>query len=421
MCNACWTGIACNVPANNPPRFTEKHYRFVVGSSNEPDMTGRAVGKVIAVDADSQTAECGQIVYELNQDKNAYLFTIDSSTGEIWFERSTNHQSNYGISVRARNTGVFSGDFDEALVEIIQQEELPDNLVSPAIVENKIEKLIRRKRAAVNPPPELTFQITKLPPATTEEMCIGCSWKIQLTVGIPSGTQNPTIELFGAMNDTIASGFVRGVVLKSQGSRITSTTSMTTTNIDTSSTYGVTHLSVVLGQLQVSSTAGTATSDFEIALEYETGLSGAVGLDEGTKLTCGAGALLNETLWIGVMNVKVTAKSPPKFTLNNCPATVRPGDVIYLSLSAFLPFSAGDYSFLIESLATSLSIADAEAVMGRGFLTTPGTITKKRTLNVLDRLVLGQSVQIDIKNARNTREFKNECFFLLVNSVMHAS
>ncbi|KAF7261726.1 hypothetical protein EG68_00895 [Paragonimus skrjabini miyazakii] len=367
-------------------------------------MNGRAVGKVIAVDADSPTTECGEIVYELKQDKHTYLFTIDKLTGEIRFElekRLINHQDSYGVNVLARNTGVFSADLDETFVEIVQHERLPDNLVSPAIVENTVEKLVRRKRAVVNPLTELTFQIAKLPPATTEDMCIGCSWKVQLTVGIPSGTRSPTIELFGAMNDTIAFGFVRNVVLKSQGSKITSTITMTTSAIGSTTPYGVTHLSVVLGQLQVSNTAGTATSDFEVVLEYETGLSSVVSLAEDAILTGGAGALLDETLWIGVMNIRVKSKSPPKFTLKNCPATARPGDVIYISLSAFLPFAAGDYSFLIESLSTSLSIADAEVVMGRGFQSTTGDITKKRTLNVLDRLALGQSVQIDIKNAKN--------------------
>ncbi|KAF5403468.1 hypothetical protein PHET_03023 [Paragonimus heterotremus] len=368
-------------------------------------MTGRAVGKVIAVDADLPTTECGEIVYELKRDENTHPFTIDNLTGEIRLdteERLIGHQSSYEINVLARNTGVFSDDFDEASVEIIQQEWLPNNLVSPPVVEKKVEKLIRRKRAVVNPPTELTFQITKLPPATTEDMCIGCVWKVRLTVGIPNGTHTPTIELFGAMNDTAAFGFVRNVTPKSQGSKITSATPMTTNPIGTPGTYGVTHLSVVLGQLQVSSTAGTAASDFEIVLEYETGLSSVVSLAEDVILTGGAGALLGETLWIGVMNIRVKGKSLPKFTLNNCPATVRPGDVIHINLFALLPFAAGDYSFLIESLATSLSIADAEVVMGRGFQTTPGEITKKRTLNVLDRLVLGQSVQIDIKNAQNT-------------------
>ncbi|KAF8571503.1 hypothetical protein P879_01423 [Paragonimus westermani] len=310
-------------------------------------MAGRAVGKLIATDADSPNTECGEIVYELKQDRDAYLFTIDSLTGEIRFkpeERWANQQSTYGINVLARNTGVFNDDFDEAFVEITQQEGVPDNLVSSAVAEEEVEKLIRRKRAVVNPPTELTFQIAKLPPTTTEDMCIGCSWKIQLTLGLPNGTQNPTVELFGAMNDTVAYGFVRNVVLKGQGGKITSSSSVTTSAISSHNTYGVTHMNVVLGQLQVSNTAGTAASDFEIVLEYETGLSNTVSLTDDITLTSGAGALLSETLWIGVMNVKVKAKSMPKFTLNNCPATVRPGDVIYISLSALLPFAIGDYS-----------------------------------------------------------------------------
>ncbi|KAA3680519.1 uncharacterized protein DEA37_0009785 [Paragonimus westermani] len=133
--------------------------------------------------------------------------------------------------------------------------------------------------------------------------------------------------------------------------------------------HQVTHMNVILGQLQVSNTMGNAASDFEIVLEYETGLSNTVNLSENITLTCGAGALLSETLWIGVLNVKVKAKPLSKFTLNNCPATVRPGDVIYISLSAFLPFANGDYSAGTSIPTIYINTADAAVSSTSSFRT----------------------------------------------------
>ncbi|GAA49482.1 hypothetical protein CLF_103121 [Clonorchis sinensis] len=263
------------------------------------------------------------------------------------------------------------------------------------------EKSLRRsKRSAENPPTELTFSMKKLTEPGSSALCRGCFWNVQLVLGLPTGSHQPTVELFGFADESASQGFVRNVRLVRQGSKIKSLITVSTSTINNVPEMGVTHMAVDLGSLQVEEGASTS-EDFQVVLEFEMGLSAQSPLPDDTTITGGAGALLGETLWIGAVNAQTAPPLDYKIEITNCPDSVHPGDVIALNIDTVLPFASGNYLFEVNSITPAVSIQHVELQPGAGFGSSL-KVAQKRIIDVQDSFVLGKTIRTNITDAKNS-------------------
>ncbi|TGZ70118.1 hypothetical protein CRM22_003361 [Opisthorchis felineus] len=387
--SGCDTEENCDSSSNTRLKFQRDSYVFELISPSPGDV----VGTVKAENLNDPTGRCGEVNYFASVEGSPIPIEVGQETGEIkisdWSAFGS-WSNTYEFNVTAQYREKMTHDAGWTTVRLIIHQDST----------GAEEPLKRSKRSADNPPTELLFSMTKLGEPESVDLCRGCFWNAQLVLGLPTGSQQPTVEIFAFADDSAAQGCVRNVRLVRQGSKIKSHITLSPRTINSDPEMGVTHMAVDLGSLQVDGEPSTV-EDFQVVLEFEMGLDPKSSLRDGTMITGGAGALLGETLWIGVVNAQTAPPLDHKIEITNCPDSVHPGDVIALTIDTVLPFPSGNYLFDVNSITPAVSIQHVELQPGAGFGSSLKA-TQNRTIEVQDSFVLGKTIRTTVTDAKNS-------------------
>ncbi|XP_067685457.1 uncharacterized protein [Haliotis asinina] len=411
-CQACYTGTCCSDYVRLKPNF-EMSYQVTELTADQASNDDIVYNATACVSAD---CPCDHIVYTLEDDTNT--FKIDPSTGVIRvLDSSRLKRQHYTVTVIAEN----KDDSDTNAVEMTLSIKSLVGEANDAYSNgnnNGYEHHIS-KRAAGDPPANVTFDLIKLAPHTNKtEMRVGQKISFELTITFPTGTTDMLVELFTPDNETIIM-MLCGVKVKSKGKNIQLDGTEVPELHSIDNNLYIDRAVINLGNVTNSGLDTASEANNQIVINYD-----AVMLDtvpnNGSKFWVSAGAEYNDEadVWVGqasficITDVETFSATP---TINfTGPDQMSIGSSAVFRVDIYMPYPAVTLSFDAFAPLNTSNVMSICAVKGKdvavnydcGFDITSPTHTLHKEGNVKGNsrahLEIGKAINKGMREAGNS-------------------
>ncbi|CAH8522738.1 unnamed protein product [Schistosoma turkestanicum] len=408
VCDKCWTGKFCEVSVLDNTRFTSDSFEITVapGSVGIPNkIIGQLTLQNIRTD---QIWECGEFYFLLEGvQHDKFPIYVENSTGFIRFNRFNNFNWPKKIYHEIHTTVKLytspGKEIDSSQIIVSWNYFTRNEQEKPMTFQNNNFHLERSKRSVNSSNLRLLVNRSD---AATNSLCPTEIIALSVQLGLPSGTDSITVELFGPTRSSIVYGFVEFIDISFIGTRISNTDfdiNVQNTTVATDYEYKNIYTAVNLSSITVIDIPNIV-EDYSLTLRFAVGLWPNNSIIDGMQFMCNCKvsqgtSVVNRTTTI-TSRQTCTVSQPELTILSNFPSII-PGDILLFQAEVYFTFGTGNYTFSAYIVGQSSTVGNFEVILGNGMNYAEGSEKKQYEDVAAPTYIITRQIDVQIEGLRN--------------------